>query len=132
MHALIRSLGLIPLATCLIGPAVAGAQTAAASRTYPQLVRLFAEWRTFEAAPGSSGMPDYRPAATARRRVALTALQRRLQAIDTTGWRIPEQVDWHLVRAEMNGMQYQLTVLKPFARDPAFYASIKTDQSDTP
>lgn len=131
MHALIRSLGLIPLATCLIGPAVAGAQTAAASRTYPQLLALFSTWRSFESAP-AAGVPDYRPVANARRLAALTSLQRRLRAIDTTGWRISEQVDWHLVRAEMNGMQYQLTVLKPFARDPAFYASIKTDQSDTP
>ena len=32
----------------------------------------------------------------------------------------------------MNGMQYHLTVLQPFARDPAYYASVRTDESDTP
>jgi hypothetical protein len=32
----------------------------------------------------------------------------------------------------MNGMEYHLTVLQPFARDPAYYASIKTEESDTP
>jgi hypothetical protein len=41
-------------------------------------------------------------------------------------------VDHHVVRAEMNGMEYHLRVLQPFARDPAYYASIITSESDTP
>jgi hypothetical protein len=41
-------------------------------------------------------------------------------------------VDHHLVRAEMNGMDYHLRVLQPFARDPAYYVSIITSESDTP
>jgi hypothetical protein len=41
-------------------------------------------------------------------------------------------VDLHIVRAEMNGMLYNLTVLTPWSRDPAYYASIKTEESDTP
>ena len=107
------------------------AQSAPSPR-YGQLLTLFAEWRTFEDAPRVGGVPDYTPATNARRLAGLTALQAKLRAIDTTGWRVPEQVDWHLVRAEMNGMQYHLTVLRPFARDPAYYASVRTEQSDTP
>jgi hypothetical protein len=95
-------------------------------------VALFTEWRTFEEPPRVGGIPDYRPATNTRRLAGLTRLQQRLRAIDTTGWRVAEQVDWHLVRAEMNGLQYHLTVLKPFARDPAYYASVRTDESDTP
>ena len=102
------------------------------SRTYSQLEALFTEWRTFEEPPRIAGVPDYTPATNRRRRAQLTRLQRRLAAIDTTGWRIPEQVDAHLVRAEMNGMLYNLTVLTPWSRDPAYYASIKTEESDTP
>ena len=102
------------------------------SRTYSQLEALFTEWRTFEEPPRIAGVPDYTPATNRRRRALLTRLQRRLAAIDTTGWRIPEQVDAHLVRAEMNGMLYNLTVLTPWSRDPAYYASIKTEESDTP
>ena len=45
---------------------------------------------------------------------------------------MPQQVDYHLVRAEMNGMDYHLRVLLPFARDPAYCASIITEESDTP
>ncbi|HSL72711.1 MAG TPA: DUF885 family protein, partial [Longimicrobiales bacterium] len=38
----------------------------------------------------------------------------------------------HLVRAEMNGIDFNIRVLQPWARDPAFYSSIYNDQSDTP
>ena len=101
--------------------------------TYPQLLGLFREWRTFEEAPRlGSGIPDYTPATIARRLTELGQLQARLQAIDQSGWTIPQQVDHHLVRAEMNGMEYHLRVLQPFARDPAYYASIITGESDTP
>ncbi len=116
----------------LIVPVALGAQSAPPSRTYTQLTSLFTEWRAFEEPPRVRGIPDYAPATNTRRLAALTRLQQRMRAIDTTGWRIAEQVDWHLVRAEMNGMQYHLSVLKPFARDPAYYASIRPEESDTP
>jgi Bacterial protein of unknown function (DUF885) len=112
------------------GPSAALAQ--GSSRTYPTLLSLFTEWRTFEEAPRVNGVPDYTPATNAKRLARLRGLQQKLQAIDTTGWSIAEQVDHHLVRAEMNGMLYHLTVLKPFARDPAYYASIRAEESDTP
>ncbi len=119
-------------AACLLTPSVLGAQGNPSSRSYGQLLALFTEWRAFEEAPRAGGIPDYSPATNAKRLVSLATLQRKLRAIDTSGWRVPEQVDWHLVRAEMNGMQYHLTVLKPFTRDPAYYASIRAEESDTP
>jgi hypothetical protein len=130
-----RLLGMLTLAATPLlaqSSATSGAAPAAPSATYGQLLTLFTEWRTFEEPPRVGGVPDYRPATNVRRLAALRRLQARLRAIDTTGWRVPEQVDWHLVRAEMNGMQYHLTVLQPFARDPAYYASVRPDESDTP
>lgn len=112
--------------------AVCAPAQSAPSRTYPSLVSLFGEWRAFEEAPRVGGVPDYSPGTNKRRLTALERLRQRLLAVDTTGWSIAERVDLHLVRAEMNGMWYQLTVLKPFARDPAFYASVRTEESDTP
>jgi len=101
--------------------------------SYQQLLALFAEWRAFEAPPRlDGGVPDYSPATNQRRLAELSKLQARLTAIDQSGWSIPQQVDHHLVRAEMNGMEYHLRVLQPFARDPAYYASIITGESDTP
>ncbi len=115
------------LLTTLVPPAV---HTQA--RTFDTLLALFREWRAFEEPPRLNGVPDYSTATNARRLGELKRLQDRLQAIDTTGWSIPERVDQHVVRAEMNGMEYHLRVLQPFARDPAYYASIISAESDTP
>lgn len=105
----------------------------APASTYQQLLAVFADWRTFEEpARLAGGVPDYSPATNARRLTDLGKLQARLQAINQSGWSIPQQVDHHLVRAEMNGLEYHLRVLQPFARDPAYYASIITGESDTP
>jgi hypothetical protein len=120
------------LALCFVSLGAASLPAQAASRTYPDLVTLFRAWRAFEEPPRVSGAPDYTPSTNARRLDSLRVLQQRLAAIDTTGWSVKEQVDWHLVRAEMNGLLYHLTVLQPFARDPAYYASVRTAESDTP
>ncbi|MBT8097738.1 MAG: DUF885 domain-containing protein, partial [Woeseia sp.] len=53
-------------------------------------------------------------------------------AFDIESWPVPEQVDWHLVRAEMNGYDFNRRILKPWARDPAFYNSIWMARSDVP
>ena len=74
------------------------------ARTYDALLALFKEWRAFEEAPRLNGVPDYSAATNTRRLGELRRLQDRLQAIDTNGWSIPERVDHHVVRAEMNGM----------------------------
>jgi hypothetical protein len=109
------------------------APVAAQSRTYEQLLTLFQQWRAFEEPPRlEGGVPDYTPATNERRLAELRTLQQRLRAIDTAGWTIPERVDHHVVRAEMNGMDFHLRVLQPFARDPAYYASIVDAEADTP
>jgi hypothetical protein len=41
-------------------------------------------------------------------------------------------VDWQLVKAEMNGYDFNDRVLKPWARDPAYYETIWTYRSDVP
>ena len=122
----------LAFATALSFAAPVTAQAPLPSRTYLKLEGLFAEWRAFEEPPRVAGVPDYASATNMRRLAQLKRLQARLAAIDTTGWRVPEQVDLHIVRAEMNGMLYNLTVLTPWSRDPAYYASIKTEESDTP
>ncbi len=99
---------------------------------YQELLVLFDEWRAFETPPSLDGAPDYTAGTTAARHESLKKLQQRLLAIDPGAWPVAQQVDWHLVRAEMNGMDFNIRVLKPWERDPAFYASVWTYQSDTP
>ncbi len=127
---------LCPLLVALMLAPCAWQPLAAQSRTYADLATLFREWREFERPPQLAGAPEYTPdygaATSARRLTELADWQGRLAAIDTTGWSVPEQVDYHLVRAEMSGMWFHLSVLRPFARDPAYYASVRAAESDTP
>jgi hypothetical protein len=41
-------------------------------------------------------------------------------------------VDWHIVRAEMNGLDFDHRVLRPWANNPAFYVTVFPEQSDQP
>lgn len=106
--------------------------SAQAKSSYQDLIALFEEWREFESPPIVDGAPDYTPATTKRRHAELKKLQKRLDAIDTEGWPVDKKVDWRLVWAEMNGLDFYIRVLKPWTRDPAFYQQIWTYQSDTP
>ena len=99
---------------------------------YEDLLKLFAEWREFESPPLLDGAPDYTPASFAARRKDFLALRERLHSFEIDGWPIPQQIDWHLVRAEMNGYDFNERVLRPWARDPAFYNSVWTYRSDVP
>ena len=99
---------------------------------YSELLALFEDWRAFEQPPLREGAPDYTSATTARRHAELKAWQDRLESIDYSAWPVEQQVDWQLLRAEMNGMDFNIRVLQPWVRDPAFYTSLWTAQSDTP
>lgn len=99
---------------------------------YSQLVSLYTQWRNFDVPPMLDGAHDYSPATTKARHDALKKLQARLAAIDVTGWSLDRQVDYHIVRAEMNGLDFHIRVLRPWERDPAFYQQILTYRTDVP
>ncbi len=113
-------------------PGTSAAAGDAGSAGYEQLLALFTEWRSFEQPKPRNGAPDYTAATLERQHAELKSWQARLAAIDPGGWPVERQVDWHLVRAEMNGFDFNLRVLKPWQRDPAFYKTVWTEQSDTP
>ena len=100
--------------------------------TYADLETLFSEWRTFENPPKLEGAPDYRKSTFEQRMPEFKDLQSKLLQMDTSGWSIPEQVDWRIVWAEMNGFDFNHRILKPWERDPAFYKSIWMERSDVP
>jgi hypothetical protein len=102
------------------------------SGDYDELLVLFEDWRKFEQPPLLDGAPDYTQETTARRHQELKTYQQRLNTFDISAWPVAQQVDWHLVRAEMNGMDFNIRVLKSWVRDPAYYTSVWTAQSDTP
>ena len=106
--------------------------TVFAAGNYGDLERLFTEWQAFEAPPLREGAPDYTAATTARRYEQLQALQARLAAIDPSGWPLEQRIDYDLVRSQLNGLEFDIRWLQPWARDPAFYQTVRTEQSDTP
>ena len=99
---------------------------------HEELVQLFKDWRAFESPPLADGAPDYSSARFEQRQGEYRELRERLMAFDIDSWPVAEQVDWHLIRAEMNGYDFNRRVLRPWARDPAFYNSIWMSRSDVP
>jgi hypothetical protein len=100
--------------------------------SYSDLISLFKEWRTFETPPLLDGAPDYTKASFEKRWPEFKNLQQQLLTMDTAGWTIPEQVDYRIVWAEMNGYDFNHRILKPWERDPAYYTSLWMDRSDVP
>ena len=121
-----------PLALAIILVAATGLAADQSRGSYDELVKLFNEFIAFERPTLREGVPDYTAVTRVQRLARLRQLQSRLVAIDSRNWPVDQQVDYALVRAELNGLDFNLRILQPFARDPAFYQSIWTDESDTP
>ncbi len=102
------------------------------SKTYAELETLFKEWREFQRPPLKDGTPDYSVAAMKKQQEELSKWQQRLNNFDTTGWAINQQVDWYIVKAEMNGLDFDHRVMRPWERDPAFYKTLFMERSDVP
>ena len=111
---------------------VASEGPASAPATYEELAAFFFAWRDFHAPAMNNGVPDYTAEAMARQQRDLAAWQRRLAATDTTGWPIAHQIDWYLIWAEMNGLDFAHRVKKPWSRDPAFYVWFYPSPTDVP
>ena len=94
------------------------------STNYEDLISLFRQFRELQKPDVVDGVPDYSPAAMNKQAAELRLFQERLAGIDAGGWPLNQQVDYHLVRAEMNGLEFDHRVLKPWSRDPAFYVPI--------
>jgi hypothetical protein len=102
------------------------------SASHAQLADLFQQWRAFVHPAINQGVPDYSQAAMARKLADLPRWRARLAAIDRTGWNATALNDARLIEAEMNGFDFFLRVLKPWARDPGFYQTLFGEQSDVP
>ena len=102
------------------------------SLKYDDLVLLFNDWRNFESPPLLDGAPDYTKERFEDDQSEFLELRERLSSFYIDNWPIKEQIDWHVIKAEMNGYDFNYRVLKPWERDPAFYQTIWMYQSDVP
>ncbi|MDH4057438.1 MAG: DUF885 domain-containing protein [Cyclobacteriaceae bacterium] len=100
--------------------------------TYDQLASFFTDWREFQSPELIEGVPDYSVDVMKKQHADLTTWKNRLDAFDTTGWPVKHQIDWYLVWAEMNGLDFDHRVIQPWVRDPAFYVWFYSYPSDVP
>ena len=124
-------IGAALMAAALIAPG-SNAARAAQPATYQELLKLFNDFVAFEQPALKDGAPDYTAATLQRKQSELKAYQSRLAAMNPATWPLEHQIDHALVGALLNGFDFNLRVLQPWARDPAYYKSIWTEQSDTP
>ena len=127
----------IRMALALAAPLAVVANTAPAAAApaasgHAQLVSLFGDWRAFNHPRIEAGKPDYSAKAMTAKAARLPEYRRRLAAINTNDWNASQRGDYRLVEAEMNGLDFFLRVLKPWARDPGFYQTIFAEMSDVP
>ncbi|HTS37343.1 MAG TPA: DUF885 family protein [Candidatus Solibacter sp.] len=108
------------------------ASAAAEPEGYAALVKLFQQWREFERPVMKNDVPDYSASAMAAKSAALSQWRKHLDEIDPKAWPVEERNDHKMVKAEMNGLDFNLRVLRPWARDPAFYVNVFASRSDVP
>ena len=118
-------------AALLAGPAMSAGPVEAGG-DYVDLVELFEDWRAFQQPEIRGGVPDYTLGAMAAQHLQLGDYQVRLATFDVSSWPVDQRIDWWLVWAEMNGLDFDHRVLRPWARDPAFYSLLIDSESDTP
>jgi hypothetical protein len=106
--------------------------SSAQTKTYASLLQLTKELRQLERTSLPNGVPDYRAATILKIQQSLALLKNRHTRMDTSSWPLEHKVDYVLVLSEMNALDFNCRILKPWVRDPSFYAIIFAEQSDTP
>ena len=96
-------------------------------QSYDELADLFFEFREFQQAPMSDGIPDHSEAAMQAQYSGLQEFRADLAEFDTSEWPVWQQVDYHLVRAEMNALEFHHKEHRPWSRDPGFYSMFEGD-----
>jgi hypothetical protein len=114
------------------GSGVMDNDTSANSNDYQDLIKLFEDFRDYQKPRMVEGIPDYTLEAMEEQYARLPEFRQNFRLIDPSGWTIPEKVDYEILRAEINGLDFDHRVLHPWKRDPAFYAVITTYEPDVP
>ena len=96
----------------------------------PELVQLAEEFRAFRSPlfrartwrPNAIGdeVPDF-AAVVEEQTEGLAEFRRRLNALDTAGWPVHDQVDWLLLRAQLDDVYFEHHILREFETNAGFY-----------
>ncbi len=99
----------------------------------PELIKLAEEFRTVRGVyhrrwhPGwAEGVLDY-AALVQRQKEQYGKLRARLDAFDPTDWSPHCKIDYLLLRAEMDQLEWELYVIRQWSRNPGFYVHLAID-----
>jgi hypothetical protein len=92
--------------------------------SYDALVKLYNDMRASQRPPVVKGVPDYSATTVQARRKALDTFGTALDAFDSSSWQRSQRVDHLLVLAQWRTLDFELRVLKPWARDPNLYVDL--------
>lgn len=92
--------------------------------SYQSLTALYKELLKFRSPEIIDGVPDYSQAAIRAKAKGLESFRRRLSEISLDGWTVLEKIDYLLVRAQLNDLDFQLRVTRPWERDPGTYVDM--------
>ncbi|MDZ7627603.1 MAG: DUF885 family protein [Parvularculaceae bacterium] len=126
------------LAIAFLAASASGVQAAgppAGKASYEDLVALFAEfdaarlpepWNAnfLEHDAPRQAMAVYQPQSVKARLKALKSVNARLDDMNVAAWPIARQSEYLAVRAQVDGEEFRLKALRPWARDPGFYADM--------
>jgi uncharacterized protein (DUF885 family) len=126
------------MARALLGLLLLSAVCFAQTKTdsLDQLASDFWTWRaeyrpfTFDDVPRmehAAGKRDWSAATVAKQRVDLAEFERRLKAIETSGWPVGRMVDYRLMGSALARVRWELDVNPRWQRDPAFYVEQTVD-----
>ena len=88
---------------------------------YQDLIDVFKDFKIVQQPIIINEVPDYSSQTMSNQKSLLDNLQNRLNSIDTIGWSNTQRIEYHLVKAEMHGLEFYHEVLRPWSRDPGFY-----------
>ncbi len=91
---------------------------------YQSLIAIHEECLQLRQPKVVDAVPDYTAAAVEAQRRELASLSKRLRAIDSLAWPVPRRVDYHLVRAMLNELDFDHRVVRPWQRDPGLYVDV--------
>jgi hypothetical protein len=112
---------LILIGSLALATEVPAAGPPAGRGSHADLVALYGQFQASLAPARVAGSDDHSDAAVAARLDALARQRAQLADLNVAGWPRAQQVDWLLVRSEMLRREFELRVLRPWARDPGFY-----------
>ncbi len=111
----------VTVALSLSGVVGVGGASAQADARWDDLVALDAQLSELRRPQLQDGVPQFGADAMAARAEAIGDVQSRLRVIDPSSWSIAGKIDYLLVWAKANGLEFEHRVNRPWQKDPILY-----------